>query len=88
MRRKNWIATKRGSPYPHIANGHYSFQVCIGVSAAIDKRFFTFFEGNRKQTHFHIWQGTVFTLQLCKKINKLTEEHDVRVHLKTQFTAT
>ena len=52
MRRKNWIA-KRGAPYPHIANGHYMFPVCIGVSAAIDKRFFTFFEGNRKQTQFH-----------------------------------
>ena len=53
MRRKNWIATKRGAPYLHIANGHYMFPVCIGVPAAIDKRFLTFFEGNRKQTQFH-----------------------------------
>ena len=39
MRRKNWIATKRGAPYPHIANGHYMFPVCIGASGAIDKHF-------------------------------------------------
>ena len=85
MRRINWIATKRGAPYPHIANGHYMFPVCIGASGAIDKHFS---ERNRKETQFNVWQGRVFTLHLSKKIQKLIEKHDVRVHRKTQFTAT
>ena len=51
---KNLIPTKRGAPNPHIAMGHSMFPVCIGVSAAIDKHFFTFAEGKIKQTQFHI----------------------------------
>ena len=85
---KNWIPTKKGAPYPHIAMGHYMFPVCIGVFGAIDKQFFTFAEGKTKQTQFHIWQGRVFTLHLSKKIQTLIEKHDAREHLKTQFTAT
>ena len=79
---KNWIPTKRGAPYPHIAMGHSMFLVCIGVSGAIDKHFFTFSEGKIIQTQFHIWQGRVFTLHLSKKIQKLIEKHEVREHLK------
>ena len=45
---------KRGTPYPHNAIGHSFFLVCIGVYGAIDKQLFTFLEGNRKQTQFHI----------------------------------
>ena len=86
-RRENRIATKRGAPYSHIAIGHSLFLVCIGVVGAIDKKLFTFFEGNRKQTKIHIWQDTVFTLQLFKKFQKLIEKHGARVHPKTQLIA-
>ena len=43
------------------------FFVCIGISRGIDKQFFTFFEGNSKQTQFYISQATIYTLHLCKK---------------------
>ena len=67
IHRKNWIATKRGAPYPHTATIHSMFFVCNAVSGAIVIHLFTFVEGNIKHTHFHIWRGRVFTLHLTKK---------------------
>ena len=80
--------SQKRPPYLHIATGHSKFLICISNSGAIDKHFFTFSEGKIKQTQFYIWQGRVFTLHLSKKIQKLIKKHEVREHLKTQFTAT
>ena len=78
---------KRGAPYPRNAIGHSFFLVCIGVYGAIDKQLFTFLEGNRKQTQFHISQ-VQFLHYNCKKFQKLTEKHDFREHPKTRLIAT
>ena len=59
--------SQQRAPYLHNATGHSKFLNCISVSGTIDKQLFTFLEGNRKQTQFHIWQGRVFTLHLSEK---------------------
>ena len=78
--------SQQRAPFLHIATGHSRFLICIAVCRAIDKQLFTFLEGNRKQTQFHIWQSRVFPIHLSKKIQKLNEKHEVWEHLKTQLT--
>ena len=58
------------------------------ASVPLEQSINTFSERNIKQTQFNVWQGRLFTLHLSRKIQKLIEKHDVRVHRKTQFTAT
>ena len=78
--------SQQRAPFLHIATGHSRFLICIAVCRAIDKQLFTFLEGNRKQTQFHIWQSRVFPIHLSKKIQKLNQNHEVWEHLKTQLT--
>ena len=61
------------------------FVVCIVVSGENDKRIFFFFSTETKDKCSFTSDKVVFTSHLCKK---LIEKHDVRKHLKTQFTAT
>ena len=46
--------SQQRAPYLHIATGHSKLLICISVSGATDKHFFTFSEGKIKQTLFHI----------------------------------
>ena len=64
------------------------FLVSIGVSGAIDKQIFPFFDWIKKQMQFYIWQGTAFTSKRAKKTQKLIGKRDIREHFKTQFIGT
>ena len=70
IRGKNWIATTRGAPCPHIANGHSLFLVSIGVVGAIDKQLIIFLDWNKNQLQIYIWPDRYFTSHPCKKTPK------------------
>ena len=79
---KNWIATKRGPPYPHNERGQSMFLVFIAVSGAIEKNLFTFSTKTIRKCSYTS-DKIQFLLHSCagKRFQKLIGKHDVSDYL-------